>query len=146
MFTTRPKGSARREIKTRRIDVSLGEELRLLKTRAQALQSRLGRLNRRVDEIEQGPRIGLSVAVIDSDKCLGCGICETTCPVGAVAVGKTAGVNPARCIGCGKCVPSCPQGAIKLQPAGFSCEGNHPKLKGPRGGSLSRRPRSLPSA
>ncbi|MEA1921970.1 MAG: 4Fe-4S binding protein [Pseudomonadota bacterium] len=57
-------------------------------------------------------------AVIDSDTCNGCGICEKRCQVGAVRVSEEkqlALIDLNRCIGCGVCVPACPANAISLQ-------------------------------
>ena len=62
------------------------------------------------------------VAASDPSVCIGCGVCETACPQGAVAL--TAGpdahsaVDPNVCRGCGICAAECPTGAIQL--GGFS--------------------------
>jgi H+/Na+-translocating ferredoxin:NAD+ oxidoreductase subunit B len=56
-------------------------------------------------------------AVVAADDCIGCGGCEESCQVNAVAVseeGQLALVNPDRCIGCGLCIPNCPTQAISL--------------------------------
>ena len=58
-------------------------------------------------------------AVIDTDTCSGCGICEKRCQVGAARVSEKkqplASIDLNRCIGCGVCVPACPAKAISLQ-------------------------------
>lgn len=57
-------------------------------------------------------------AVVDTEACNGCGICEKRCQVGAVRVSekkKQSSVDLNRCIGCGICVPTCPQKAISLR-------------------------------
>lgn len=53
---------------------------------------------------------------LDAELCNGCAICaEERCPVGAVTVsGGLTAVEPARCIGCGLCITTCPTGALKL--------------------------------
>lgn len=55
-------------------------------------------------------------AVVDGETCTGCGICETRCQVGAIAVGGegVAVVERARCIGCGLCASGCPEEAVAL--------------------------------
>ncbi len=57
-------------------------------------------------------------AVVNTEACNGCGVCETRCQVGAVSVTQKLGysvVDLNRCIGCGVCVPTCDAGAITLQ-------------------------------
>lgn len=56
-------------------------------------------------------------AAVDGGACIGCGICEKRCHVGAVKLpGKkeAAVVDLNRCLGCGVCVPTCPEEAIAL--------------------------------
>ncbi len=59
------------------------------------------------------------IAVVDEDKCTGCGVCESLCPFNAIKVEDVAVVDERSCKGCGICT-SCPSNAIDLQ--GFSRE------------------------
>ncbi|MCB2225451.1 MAG: FAD-dependent oxidoreductase [Desulfarculaceae bacterium] len=61
-----------------------------------------------------------TVAVIDQNKCVGCGVCWTVCPYKAITEDENglAVVNEALCKGCGTCVASCRSGAPNLR--GFS--------------------------
>lgn len=52
--------------------------------------------------------------VVDKEKCTGCGLCSTLCPVSAITNkedGK-AEVDPSQCMECYACMNSCPQEAI----------------------------------
>lgn len=57
------------------------------------------------------------LATIDQARCVACGVCENTCPLGAVKVyrGCYAAVETARCVGCGKCAKLCPADCIEVK-------------------------------
>ncbi len=60
-----------------------------------------------------------TVAIVDTEMCCGCGICESLCPYGAVRLKKTgqgftSEIIAVGCKGCGLCGASCPQQAITL--------------------------------
>lgn len=60
-----------------------------------------------------------SIAIVDIEKCDGCGNCVTACPFDAVnlqqvKVNFKAVVDIEKCNGCGTCVPSCWSGSIQL--------------------------------
>ncbi len=54
---------------------------------------------------------------IEFDRCTGCELCVTVCPMGALTLDESnkAQWNPVRCIGCGLCVSRCPTGSINLE-------------------------------
>lgn len=52
---------------------------------------------------------------INLDKCVGCGICKTYCPVGAIEIIKGKAVfDFKKCIGCADCITVCPEHALKI--------------------------------
>lgn len=54
-------------------------------------------------------------AMVQPDRCKGCGTCITRCPIDAIHKnGSPASIDLKRCIGCGLCVPTCPESAMTL--------------------------------
>lgn len=59
------------------------------------------------------------VAVVDEDRCSGCGICVSLCPFEAIRLEEREGgkrvsvINSTLCKGCGTCGAACPSGAIQ---------------------------------
>ncbi len=60
---------------------------------------------------------GHNVAMVDYDKCNGCGICAQRCQWGALkfeVTNEKANIDQFKCYGCGLCQTGCPRGAIYL--------------------------------
>jgi len=87
------------------------QKLAGLKQQAELFEQQKRQLNSRIAQLESGRR---AVAVVDFEKCTGCGICEDVCPVRAIKVEGHDLVNPDMCTGCAACVAQCPQNAILL--------------------------------
>jgi len=70
---------------------------------------------------QKGVELELVTAEVDEELCVGCELCESLCPYGAISM---VAVNPLKtisqttdvqCQGCGICVASCPVGARDLR-------------------------------
>jgi len=70
--------------------------------------------------IPSDPGHAQRIAVVDLDRCAGCGLCTAACPEDAIVMGNAAVIVEDRCIGCGSCVMECPNGAISLSPAAIA--------------------------
>ena len=54
-------------------------------------------------------------AIVDKEKCTGCGECIEACPLDAIEMeGDIAKIDPDVCSDCGACVDVCPVEAISL--------------------------------
>jgi heterodisulfide reductase subunit A1 len=53
-------------------------------------------------------------AVVDPDKCTGCGECLRLCSTGAIRMDGRVEIDPLSCTGTGECISACPAGAISL--------------------------------
>jgi heterodisulfide reductase subunit A len=61
-------------------------------------------------------RIESMIASIDQDLCLGCGLCEESCPYVAITViDRKATLEEALCKSCGTCASLCPEHAIAMK-------------------------------
>lgn len=51
--------------------------------------------------------------VVESGRCVSCGICEKKCNYDAIRIEDNAVIDNSKCIGCAGCIAVCPKGAIK---------------------------------
>ncbi|HET6441827.1 MAG TPA: 4Fe-4S binding protein, partial [Phycisphaerae bacterium] len=54
------------------------------------------------------PFSGAYFALVDAERCRGCGVCENECRFGAITLTPQATIDPLRCEGCGLCALVCP--------------------------------------
>ncbi len=86
-----------------------------LKAQAQTVRTQLQHVNERLMEQQSGVARSPLVALVNAEKCIGCGICIRSCPAEAIQMDEIALVNREICNGCGICVVDCPQEAVFLQ-------------------------------
>lgn len=70
--------------------------------------------------VSKTPPAGLKGHIAnDMAVCILCGICERTCPAGALTVDKKAGtwtIDRFKCVQCGACTRACPKTCLEMQP------------------------------
>ncbi len=91
------------------------EQLEDLKARARVIEQQLTALNEQIERTGQEAATPPLVAVLDVERCLGCGRCLQACSAGAITLSTVIAIDVGRCTGCGQCVVVCPQGAISLK-------------------------------
>lgn len=56
----------------------------------------------------------ISSVVIDTARCVGCGLCAADCPAGVLQIENGTAQVTRACLGCGHCAAICPQNAVSL--------------------------------
>lgn len=66
--------------------------------------------------LEEKQKTRIAMAMIEKNKCNGCGVCNYDCPLGAISKGVEGKsyVDGSKCIGCGRCKKSCKFDAIEI--------------------------------
>ena len=65
-------------------------------------------------EYDNESRTYSSKLKVDTDKCIGCGLCEKLCPMKNIAIKDQKAVSSDRCTMCYRCVNKCPGQALTL--------------------------------
>ncbi|MCI5117412.1 MAG: electron transfer flavoprotein subunit alpha [Candidatus Electrothrix sp. LOE1_4_5] len=55
--------------------------------------------------------------IVNSETCIGCGVCEANCAFGAITVENSIAVVGDSCTLCGSCVENCEPGALRIETA-----------------------------
>jgi MinD superfamily P-loop ATPase len=69
------------------------------------------------EEPRRSDYFGLPKAVINTDRCKGCGLCIQSCRFEAISAKPAYRVDPFSCEGCGVCEAICPACAVRMVPA-----------------------------
>ena len=85
-----------------------------LNAQAQVIKQRMQGIKEQIARLEGGPLAPHPVAVVNAERCTGCGRCQTVCPVDAISIRAAAVIDRAKCTGCGRCFVECPQGALRV--------------------------------
>lgn len=106
---------------------TLKAQVRDMTDRLNAITARVARLNAShadsaasmaqtlvVVSLDERPLTARAIALIDRDRCRGCGLCIDICPEHAITMSVDVAVDAAQCTGCGICVAGCPAQAILL--------------------------------
>lgn len=97
-----------------RTGMSREQEIQALKRQAHAIEAGLRSLKRRTGALRGEAAVSDYRVVVNSDLCVGCGICKDICPAGAISLEEIAVVDSERCTGCCLCLDQCPRGALSL--------------------------------
>ena len=93
---------------------SRDQRIQTLKRRVQAVKTELNSLKRRTGTFTPGSTVSGFKVSVDSNRCVGCGICQSVCPAGAISVENVALIDSGRCTGCRLCLDQCPVGALSI--------------------------------
>lgn len=92
------------------------QEIQALRRKVQAVKAELRSLERRTGTLTGESTVSDFQVFVDSDRCVGCGICQGVCPTGAISVENVAQVDSERCTGCRLCLDQCPRAALSIIP------------------------------
>ena len=90
------------------------QKIQALKRQVHAVGAGLRSLERRTGTLTGESTASGFRVFVDSDRCVGCGICQGVCPAGAISVEEIALVDSGRCTGCRLCLDQCPMGALSF--------------------------------
>jgi len=94
-------------------DSEIERQKMCLREHLQMLEEQKRQIEQRLSRLERGRRL---VAVVQEEKCAGCGLCADVCPEHAIRLNHHANVQADVCTGCGRCALECPNLAIMLAP------------------------------